>query len=80
MILTLMIRIILKMSDLKTKIDNRMDHLQTCMETQAHVHRPEYVIDVLESVSKFWSVLNEEDRDYIHCARDALENKMEWKV
>ena len=68
------------MSDLKTKINNRMDHLQKCMEGQAHIDRPEYVNDVIESVSKFWSVLSDEDKDYIHCARDALENKTDWNV
>ena len=68
------------MSDLKTKINNRMDHLQVLMEGQAHIDRPEYVNDVIESVSKFWSVLSDEDKDYIHCARDALENKTDWNV
>ena len=57
-----------------------MDHLQKCMEGQAHIDRPEYVNDVIESVSKFWSVLSDEDKDYIHCARDALENKTDWNV
>jgi len=57
-----------------------MDHLQELMEGQAHIDRPEYVNDVIESVSKFWSVLSDEDKDYIHCARDALENKTDWNV
>jgi hypothetical protein len=57
-----------------------MDHLQILMEGQAHIDRPEYVDDVIESASKFWSVLSDEDKDYIHCARDALENKTDWKI
>jgi hypothetical protein len=57
-----------------------MDHLQVLMEGQAHIDRPEYVNDVIESVSKFWTVLSDEDKDYIHCARDALENKTDWNV
>ena len=57
-----------------------MDHLQKCMEGQAHIDRPEYVNDVIESVSKFWTVLSDEDKDYIHCAKDALENKTDWNV
>jgi hypothetical protein len=57
-----------------------MDHLQELMEGQAHIDRPEYTQDIIDSVSKFWSVLSDEDKDYIHCSRDALENKMEWKV
>jgi hypothetical protein len=65
---------------LREKINNKMDHLQTLMEGQAHIDRPEYVKDVISWVSKFWSVLSEEDKDYIHGAQYALEEKMEWKV
>jgi len=68
------------MSDLRQKISNKMDHLQTLMESNAHLDRPEYVTDVIDWVSKFWSVLSDEDKDYIHCARDALENKTDWNV
>lgn len=64
----------------KEKINSRMDHLQILMEGQAHIDRPEYTQDVIDSVSKFWSVLSEEDKDYIHCARDALENKTRWNI
>jgi hypothetical protein len=68
------------MSNIRNLIKTRMDHLQELMEGQAHIDRPEYVNDVIESVSKFWSVLSDEDKDYIHCARDALENKTDWNV
>lgn len=68
------------MSDLRIKINNKMNHLQSCMEGQAHIDRSEYTLDVIQSVSKFWSVLSDEDKDYIHCARDALENKTHWKI
>jgi hypothetical protein len=67
-------------SNVRNLIKNRMDHLQILMEGQAHIDRPEYVDGVIESVSKFWSALLDEDKDYIHCAKDALENKTEWKL
>jgi hypothetical protein len=61
-------------------ITSRMDHLQELMEGQAHIDRPEYTSDVIESVSKFWSALDDEDKDYIHCATYALENKKQWNI
>jgi len=67
-------------SNTRNLIKTRMDHLQELMEGQAHIDRPEYTQDIIDSVSKFWSVFSDEDKDYIHCSRDALENKMEWKV
>lgn len=70
-----------KMKDMVTgKINNKMDHLQELMEANAHLDRPEYVADVLSSVLKYWTVLTEEDRDYIHGAQYALEEKIEWKL
>lgn len=65
---------------IKDKINDRMDHLQQLMEGQAHIDRPEYVLDVIDSVSKFWSALSEEDKEYIQCSRHALDEKMEWRI
>lgn len=50
------------------------------MESNVHLENPIKVEEAIASVSKFWSALSEEDRDYIHGARFAIEEKMEWKV
>jgi len=36
------------------------------------------VEELVSSVSKFWSVMQDEDKDYIHGIRYALEQKLEW--
>jgi hypothetical protein len=68
------------MSDLRETINERMDRLQEMMESNLHLEKPRIVMEHTYTVSKFWSVLSEEDRDYIHAARDAIEEKLEWKV
>ena len=68
------------MQNLRQKISKRMDTVQWCMETQLHIIDPSLVADQIEQVSKFWSALSEEDRDYIDCAKYALDEKMEWKL
>lgn len=65
---------------LRDKINARMDELQKLMEANEHLSNPDKVELLIGSVSKFWSALSEEDRDYIHGARYALEEKMEWKL
>lgn len=65
---------------IKNKIKNRMNHLQELMEGNNHLERPEYVLDVIDSVSKFWSALDEDDKEYIQCAQYAVEQKREWNV
>lgn len=69
------------MQDLKNKINTRMDILQAWMEEDYHLKRPQVVYDHTLTISKFWSVLSEEDKDYIQCAQDAIETKsvISWR-
>lgn len=68
------------MAELREKINQRMDILQMWMEKNYHLQRPEVVSEHIASVSKFWSVLSEEDRDYIQCSQHAIEEQTEWNV
>lgn len=68
------------MTSLSEKIKTRMDQLQEMMESNQHLKDPIAVSDHIDTVSKFWSVLSDEDKDYIHGARHAIEEMMEWKV
>jgi len=58
----------------------RMDEIQRIMEANEHLADPEKVKDLLDKVTYAWSVLSEEDRDYIHGVQVALEEKLEWKL
>ena len=62
------------------KIKQRMDQLQKLMESNYHIDNPEEVYELTTSVSKFWSVLSEEDRDYIQAAQHAIEEKTVWRI
>jgi len=66
---------------LTQKINQRMDILQDWMEQDYHLERPEVVYEHTLSVSKFWSVLSEEDRDYIQGVQFAIDTKstVSWK-
>ena len=68
------------MNQTRLKIKQRMDILQDWMEQNYHLKRPEVVEEHIQTVSKFWSALSEEDRDYIHGCRFAIEEKMEWNI
>jgi len=68
------------MSDIRKTINERMDQLQAWMEANHHLKNPQEVHELTLNVSKFWSVLSEEDRDYIQAAQHAIEDKLEWKI
>jgi len=59
-------------------IDNRMNIVQHWMEGNYHLRQPNEVRDMIAQVSKFWSVLSEEDKDYIEGARYAIDEQIEW--
>ena len=61
------------MQNLKKKINDRMDILQQWMEQDYHMKRPEVVYEHTLTISKFWPVLSEEDKDYIQFIRNNLD-------
>lgn len=68
------------MVSVRDKINERMDTLQSWMESNYHLESPETVAAHILTVSKFWSALSEEDQDYIHACRYAIEEELPWNV
>ncbi len=60
------------------KIEKRLDALEAALRQQRHISDPEPVLDIIASVSKFWTILKDEDRDYVNAARFALVEKRPW--
>ncbi|WP_349379404.1 hypothetical protein [Lentibacter sp.] len=53
------------------------------MIANKHIEDPINIMSVLvqtRDIAKFWSALSEEERDFIHCVRHAVEAQIEWKV
>ncbi len=59
----------------REKIKTRMDEIQELMEA----NNREGIEEKISNVAKFWSVLSEEDRDYLNAVRFALEEDLPWK-
>ena len=64
---------------LKEKIENALNHLQSLMESGVHLKDYLTVADAIDNANKYFSVLSEEDREYVSACRYALENQKEWK-
>jgi len=64
----------------KDKINEELDKLETMLTSQQHLTSPETVGVQLEGLSMYFHLMNDEDRDYVKCARIALEDKIEWRV
>ena len=63
----------------KDKINEELDKLETMLTSQQHLTSPETVGAELEVLSMYFHLMSDEDRDYVKCARIALEDKIEWR-
>ena len=62
------------------KIEIRMKTIQMQMEANIHLNAPESVMENIIHVSKFWVLMNDEDRDYIQAARYYVQNRKRWEI
>ena len=64
--------------ELREKINHRLDTLQEMLENNEHIDKPRAAADLVNRISPFWSILSEEDRDYVQCAQHAIEDGLKW--
>lgn len=68
--------------NIKDKIKARLDDLESGLREGRHLASDEeraQMEHVVASISKFFSTLSEEDRDFLNAARYAIEDGLEWK-
>ena len=61
-------------------INQKLDELESMLTRQQHISSPETVGEVLDVLSVLFHLMSDDDRDYVQCARIALEDKIEWRV
>lgn len=69
------------MSAIRQKIRDRLNALETAMIDQKHQGSPEdqqAVLDQIDSITKFWSVLDDGDRDFLNAVRLAVKDQKHW--
>ena len=64
--------------DIRQKVIARIDELQRMLEANEHLTDPEKAIGLTHRISPFWAILSEEDREYVQCAQDAIEEGWKW--
>ena len=64
--------------EIRIKIDNRIDYLERCMLKEMHITSPDIVNEVIHSISKYWSILDDDDIDYIQACEYARDEELTW--
>lgn len=65
---------------LAVKINSIADELQEMMEGNQHLESPDLAIELVNKLGVYWAFLDDELKDYVHCSRAAIEDRMEWNV
>ena len=65
---------------IRQRIEDRLNLLESMLTSQRHISDPDFAFETIATVSKFYSVLTEEQRDFINAARWAIEEQKEWKT
>ena len=65
--------------DLKERIQYRLDQIEMLMYKDYHLKNPDEVMLQTLNVSKFWSILSEEDRDFVQGVQSSIEEGWSWK-
>ena len=63
---------------IRQRIEERLNLLESVLTAQKHITNPDDVLEAIASVSKFYSVLTEEQREFIQAARFAVEERKDW--
>ena len=66
--------------DLKERIQYRLDQIEMLMYQDYHLKNPDEVYNQTLQVSKFWSILSEEDRDFVQGVQTSIEEGWSWQT
>ena len=70
----------MKERTIRQKIEQRMDDLENSLKMQTHLKEPTAIGDLIESISKFYSILTEDQREFVQCARLAVLEQRHWNA
>ena len=67
-----------KTQEFRKRVDDAMNMLQKMMDANVHLVDKETVLEQCEKCSLYFTFLDEGDREYLQCARDAVEEGTHW--
>ena len=70
------------MNEVRKKINARMNALEAALKANNHldgIDSLNEITEMIENVTKYWRIFDNEERDFIHAARYAVNEKVVWR-
>lgn len=64
---------------IEEKIKERLDSIEEKMKKQLHLKDSDSILEEISNVSKFWSVLTDEEKEFIGAVRFAVRSQYRWE-
>jgi hypothetical protein len=61
-----------------TRVNQQFEVLQDYMEREYHLQNPDSVMRLIYKVTRIPACLSYEQKQYVKCAIEAVENQQEW--
>lgn len=65
---------------IQDKIKQKLDVLELSLINGKHLSEPLEFEKQLSSLSLYFHLMTDSDRDYVNCARTALEDQIAWRI
>ena len=70
------------MNEIRRKINDRLDNIETALKANKHLDGTDAVMEINEmigNVAKYWRIFDDADRDFVSAARYAVTEQKAWK-
>jgi hypothetical protein len=63
---------------IRQRINSELDEIEAKMKAQTHLTNPQEIIYHVENVSKYFSIMNEDEKEFVGAVSYALRTKIRW--
>lgn len=63
----------------REKVVTLLDSIEADMRIQLHLTNPSVILDQLDSIDNLWSVMTEDEREFVGAIQFAVDNKKKWE-
>jgi len=63
---------------LRNKANTLMDELEAKLKAQAHITDAEEIVQLVEKINNYFTILNEDEKEFVGAAAYAIRTKTRW--